>query len=393
MSADFDMEGEMRIKNTGLRGVTLADTKISYVNGEKGKLIYRGYNINDLARDSTFEEISYLLLKGNLPTKKEIAGFIKKLKKNRALPDSILKAMAEIDKHTPSMNVLGAVTSLLELEGSKKPQDKYSYVERSIDLISKFPTIITSWHNLRNETKIIAPRTDLTHSENFLYMLTGDGPDPELSKILDTCLILHADHTFNASTFAAREVASTRAGLYASVTAALGALSGELHGGANARVIETLNEIQSIEKARKYVSSKLDSHERVMGMGHAVYKTQDPRATILRTIAAKIGDPNLFNIAEALKKMTQEEFKKRKGRSIYPNVDFYSGIAYLKMGFPIDFFTPVFAASRVSGWCAHVMEERFAEAQPKPVLYRPKAEYIGDYCGKMECDYVKLDKR
>jgi citrate synthase len=387
------MEEETRIKNTGLRGVTLADTKISYVDGEKGRLIYRGYDINVLAKDSTFEETSFLLLYGDLPKKDEIASFDRKLKGRRELPKNIQQAMQGFDFKTHPMNVLQAVTSLLSSGDEQDKQDKTTLIEQSISLIAQFPSIITTWNHIRNKTKVISPNSDLSHATNFLYMLNGEVPSPEMERTLDICLILHADHTFNASTFAAREVASTRAGYHSCVSAAIGALSGELHGGANVRVIETLNEIGSKERVEEYVRAKLNSHERIMGMGHAIYRTFDPRALILEEQIKGMGDSDLLDIATKVKEVTQEEFRKRKDRDIFPNVDFYSGLIYGRMGFPKDLFTTIFAASRVSGWSAHIIEERFAEAQPKPVLYRPKAEYVGDYCGKLACKYLPIDKR
>jgi citrate synthase len=387
------MEEDKRIKNTGLRGVTLADTKISFVDGEKGKLIYRGYDINHLAEKSTFEEVAYLLLYGDLPKKDDLSVFEGKLRKKRGLPKSIRKAMSELDRATHPMTVLQAMTALLSPpDGPDKLPGKESLIEESISLIAKFPTVITSWNQIRKRNEAIPPRDDLTYAANFLYMLNGIEPSEEVAGVLDVCLILHADHTFNASTFAAREVASTRASLHSCVSAAVGALSGELHGGANTRVLEAFKEIGTVNRAEDYVKSKFDSHERIMGMGHAIYKTLDPRAKILARIAKEIGCP-FFEIATKVKDVTQSEFKNRKGGSIYPNVDFYSGIVYDRIGFSSDLFTTIFAAARVSGWCAHIIEEGLAEAQPKPVLYRPRAEYIGDYCGKMGCEYLSINKR
>jgi citrate synthase len=387
------MEEETKIKNTGLRGITLADTKISYVDGENGRLIYRGYDINVLAKNSTFEETAYLLLYGDLPKKDDLASFDRKLKERRGLPKGIQNVMKEFDYKTHPMNVLQAVTSLLIPGDEQEQTDKTSIIKQSISMIAKFPNIITTWNHIRNSTKSISPNRALSHAANFLYMLNGEIPSSEMARTLDICLILHADHTFNASTFAAREVASTRAKLPASISAAIGALSGELHGGANVRVMETLHEIGSKERVEEYVRRKFNSHDRVMGMGHAIYRNYDPRALILEELIKGMGDSDLLDIATKVKQVTQAEFRKRKNREIYPNVDFYSGLVYNRMGFPTDLFTTIFAASRVAGWSAHIIEERFAEAQPKPVLYRPKAEYIGDYCGKLACKYEPIEKR
>jgi citrate synthase len=228
-------------------------------------------------------------------------------------------------------------------------------------------------------------------------MLSGSLPDPDTARDFDTCLVLHAEHSFNASTFAGREVASTHAHLYASIVAALGALSGELHGGANSEVMRMLLEIGEVDRVRSWVTQKLQKGGKVMGMGHAVYHTEDPRATILRKISEKlaerIGDRKWYEITRAIEAATKEEFRKIKGKEIYANVDFFSASVYHMMNIPVDLFTPVFAISRVSGWAAHIIEEKFAEAQPKPELYRPDADYVGTYCGPQSCEYIPIEER
>ena len=227
-------------------------------------------------------------------------------------------------------------------------------------------------------------------------MMFDERPDPEIEKIFDICLILHADHTFNASTFTARQVASTRAHMYSAASAAIGALSGELHGGANYEVMKMLLEIGDIEKVEPWIKESMEKGERIMGMGHAVYKTYDPRAQVLkelsRKLAKKTGDP-WFDITEKVEATTISEIKKSKGRDIYPNVDLYSASLYYMLKIPMDLNTPIFAVSRVVGWAAHIIEEKFAEAAPKPALYRPKATYVGKYCGPEGCEYKTLDLR
>jgi citrate synthase len=227
-------------------------------------------------------------------------------------------------------------------------------------------------------------------------MMFGEKPDPEIEKIFDICLILHADHTFNASTFIARQVASTRAHIFSAASAAIGALSGELHGGANYEVMKMLLEIGDIEKVDTWVKEHIQKGERIMGMGHAVYKTYDPRAQVLkelsRELAEKTGDP-WYGITEKVETTTISEIKKLKGRDIYPNVDLYSASVYYMLKIPMDLNTPIFALSRVVGWAAHIIEEKFAEAAPKPALYRPKAVYVGKYCGPEGCEYKTLDLR
>ncbi len=228
-------------------------------------------------------------------------------------------------------------------------------------------------------------------------MLRGAPPDPETAQDFDICLILHAEHSFNASTFAGREVASTHAHMYASVAAAMGALSGELHGGANSEVMKMLLEIGEVGRVKAWVSDKLGKGGKIMGMGHAVYRTEDPRATVLRSICDRMvnrySDRRWVDISKAVEAATKEEFKKMKGKEIYPNVDFYSASVYYMMGIPRDLFTPVFAISRMSGLTAHIIEEKLAEAQPKAELYRPDADYVGTYCGPEACEFVPLDER
>jgi citrate synthase len=227
-------------------------------------------------------------------------------------------------------------------------------------------------------------------------MLKGEKPDNELERIFDVCLILHADHTFNASTFAAREVASTRAHMYSAVSAAVGALSGELHGGANLEVMKMLLEVKDKKNVEEWVKMRLKNGERVMGMGHAVYKTVDPRSTVLkelsRTLAEKTKMP-WYEITKTIEDSTVKFMKKDKKKEIFPNVDLYSASVYYMLGIPMDLNTPIFAISRVAGWSAHVIEERFAEAAPKPMLYRPKAVYVGKYAGPQGCEYIPIDKR
>ena len=228
-------------------------------------------------------------------------------------------------------------------------------------------------------------------------MLNDEKPDAELTRFFDTALVLHAEHSFNASTFSARQVASTRAHIYSAVAAAVGSLSGELHGGANVRVMEMLLKIGSVENVDAYVKGELEAGRVIFGLGHAVYQTDDPRAHILAPMSKKMGErtgqPQWYEISRVLEKRGKAIFKERKGIDIYVNVDFYSASLYYAMGIPIDLFSPLFAMSRVAGWSAHVIEEQYADAAPKPALYRPKSDYIGDYCGPDECSFVPMDDR
>jgi len=269
-------------------------------------------------------------------------------------------------------------------------------IKRAKMLISKIPTIVAVWDRIRSGKEIIKPSTEMTNAENFLYMLFGTKPKHEEAKIFDICLILHAEHSFNASTFAAREIASTKSHMYASITGAIAALSGSLHGGANTQVMKMLIEIANINNVEKWVNEKLESGNKIMGMGHAVYKTTDPRAEVLYRLSKTVNKDRQtpwFDMTEQVEKTTKKYFLQSRKQSIYPNVDLYSASLYFSLGIPMDLFTPIFAIARISGWSSHVIEEKFAEAAPKPALYRPKAEYVGRYCGPMGCEYNPIDMR
>jgi citrate synthase len=296
------------------------------------------------------------------------------------------------------MDVLqAAVPFLASYDPELREETREANFRKASRLIAKIPTIVAAWDRIRKGLEPVSPNPDLAHAGNFLYMLAGTPPDAETAKDFDTCLILHADHSFNASTFAGREVASTHAHMYASIAAALGALSGELHGGANSEVMQMFLEIGEVDRVRSWVSGKLQKGGKIMGMGHAVYHTEDPRATILRGICERMvgrsGDPRWCDLSKAIEAATQEEFRRLKGREIYANVDFFSAPVYHMMGIPRDLFTAVFAISRISGWAAHVIEEKFAEAQPKPELYRPDSDYVGNYCGLDGCQYIPVEER
>ncbi len=386
----------METKNIGLRGIEVADTRISNIDGEKGKLIYRGFDILDLTKNSTFEETAYLLLYDSLPTKQQLDEFNGKLIDARYIPKQMQKNMRNWRKDADPMDMLQAFVSALAGYYDEEFSNKDASYDKAINLIAKVPTIVASWHRIRNGLEPVEPDSSLSHAANFLYMMFGEKPDSEVEKIFDVCLILHADHTFNASTFTARQVASTRAHMYSAASAAIGALSGELHGGANTEVMKMLLEIAEVDKVEGWIKEKMSIGDRIMGMGHAVYKTYDPRAQVLkelsRKLAKKTKDP-WFDITEKVEITTISEMKSQKDRDIYPNVDLYSASLYYMLKIPMDLNTPIFAISRVVGWAAHIIEEKFAEAAPKPALYRPKATYVGKYCGPQGCEYQTLDLR
>ncbi|MEJ2725132.1 MAG: citrate synthase [Deltaproteobacteria bacterium] len=388
----------VNVKNIGLRGVTVADTKVSFIDGQKGVLIYRGYRIEQLAENSTFLEVAYLLLNGFLPKKKAMAEFEQAVLAARQVPEFVQESLAGWPKDANPMDVLQASVPLLAMADPDVKEDtREANMRMAIRLIARLPVLVAAWHRIRQNLDPLAPDESLSHAANFLWLLQGKKPDRETARDLDTCLLLHADHTFNASTFACREVVSTKAHMYAGVTAGIGALSGSLHGGANAQVMKMLLELESEKDIPAWVNSRIDRGERIMGMGHAVYKTMDPRARFLKNMARRLGEKTgqerWHELSLAIEKAGLEAFAKRGKTDIQPNVDFFSAPVYHIMGIPRDLMTTVFAVSRVAGWCSHIIEEKFAEAQEKPALYRPKAEYVGQYCGLMGCEYEPVEER
>jgi len=386
----------METKNVGLRDIPVADTKISCIDGEKGKLIYRGYDILDLTRKSNFEETCYLLLHDNLPNSKQLNDFSKLLRDARMIAPQMQKNMGNWRKDAHPMDVLQAFVAALAGYYHESGTEREISLQRAINLIAKVPTIIANWDRIRSGNDVIQPDNKLEHAANFLYMLTGERPEKDVEKIFDICLILHADHTFNASTFAAREVASTRAHMYSAVSAAVGALSGELHGGANQEVMKMLLEIKMEDNVTSWLEKRISNGNRIMGMGHAVYKTVDPRSLVLKELSkklSKITQQKWFDITNKIENETIRIMKENKSSDIFPNVDLYSASVYYMLGIPMDLNTPIFALSRVSGWCAHVIEEKFAEAAPKPMLYRPKANYVGKYDGPQGSKYIPIEER
>lgn len=392
------MEECVPTKNTGLRGVKVATTKISDVDGKAGKLIYRGYPVSDLSGKVSFEEVAYLLLYEKLPNAAELSGFKDRLSATRELPEELIAVFRNMPQSALPMDVLQAsVAMLASYDPAIKTSSQDTAMESAIRLIAKFPTVVATWDRIRNGLEPLDPNPNLETGANFLYMLSGDMPDDELAGFFDTCLVLHAEHAFNASTFAVREVASTMAHMYASVAAGVGSLSGGLHGGANTRVMQMLLKIDALENVENYVKEVIDTGGKIMGLGHAVYKTDDPRAHILapmsRAMGVRKGDTRWYEISKLLEKTGKAAFREKKGREIYVNVDFYSASLYYYMGIAVDLFTPIFAISRIAGWTAHFIEEQFGTAAPGTALYRPDSDYVGEYCGPEECIWVPLDER
>jgi citrate synthase len=336
------------VKNTGLRGITVADTKISFIDADKGVLIYRGYRIEELAERSTFAEVAYLLLNASLPGKEELEEFKSRVTEAREVPPYVVACMKHWPKEAKPMDVLQACVPVLAMADPELAEEsREAHVRMAIRLIARVPVVVAAWHRIRNGLEPLSSDSNLSHAANFLWQLHGKRPDEETARALDVCLILHADHTFNASTFACREVVSTRAHMYAGITAGIGALSGSLHGGANAEVMRMLLELQSEKDIPAWVKARLDKGDRIMGMGHAVYKTMDPRARFLKDMAFRIGkktgQSRWHDLSTQIEKAGLEEFKKRGKTEIQPNVDFFSAPVYHMMGIPRDLMTPIFA--------------------------------------------------
>lgn len=392
------MKETVSIKNTGLRGVTVADTKISFIDGVQGILIYRGYRIEELAEKSSFLETAYLLLKGELPSAEELSEFAKQVFDHSSLPGYVVQCLTKLPVSSDPMDVLQAAVPLMAMDDPDLQSESREANERMAQrLIGRLPTVVAAWHRIRNGLEPLDPDPTLGHAGNFLWMVHGKKPDERTARDLDCCLVLHADHTFNASTFACREVCSTRAHMYASVAAGIGALSGSLHGGANMRVMKMLLELEHEPDIEEWVRTQIDGGKKIMGMGHAVYKTMDPRAKYLKEMATRLASSSGVEIWDKLSKTIErvatEEFNSRGKTEIRPNVDFFSAPVYHMMGIERDLFTPIFAISRIAGWCSHIIEEKFGEAQDKPMLYRPEAQYVGNYCGLMGCVYEPLKER
>src|SRR5919112_2456203 len=342
----------MDARNIGLRNIEVADTKICSIDGNNGKLIYRGYDILDLVNHSTFEETSYLLLLGELPRNGQLSDFSRRLREARCLPKELLASMNNRLRTARPMDVLqSSVCGLADYDPDLDDDTKEANINRAINLISKIPTIVAAWERIRNNKEIVTPASEENHASNFLYMLSGTKPHPKEAKIFDICLILHAEHSFNASTFAAREIASTRAHMYSCIGGAIGALSGELHGGANVQVMRMLLEIDDMSNVEKWVETRLQHGGRIMGMGHAVYRTTDPRAEILSRLSSAMSKQTgtkWFEITERIENFTRKYMLENKRQAIYPNVDLYSASLYYSMGIPMDLNTPIFAISRIS---------------------------------------------
>jgi citrate synthase len=372
----------------GLEGIIAAESEICQIDGASGRLYYRGYSIEDLARHSSFEETTYLLLNEKLPTEPELADFARRMRQSRDLSPAIQNMIRDFPPAGSPMELLQSVISYLS--SSVEHQIQHSATcncRRTLHQIAQMTTVLATYRRFREGKSYVESRPDLSHGANFLYQLRGEEPSPGEGRILDTCLLLHAEHGFNASTFTARVVASTYSTCYCSISAAIGALAGFLHGGANERVMNMVDEIGSKANIEPWLDKALSEHRKVMGMGHRVYKAKDPRATVMEEMLADLSqNRDDLRLYEFLKQL-EGGFRARmeeKGKPIYPNVDFFSGAVYTMLGIPKYLFTPIFAAARSAGWLAHILEQRKDNR-----IFRPRALFVGPE----PRPYVPLEKR
>jgi len=374
---------ESAAPTAGLRGVTAASSSISDVNGEKGELIYEGYNIHDLARYSTFEEVVFLLWHKRLPTRVELDELKRSLAEHYELPKEIIDLMRRFPPNADPIDTLRTAVSALEFyDSAARDLSRAAALKTAIKLTGQFPALVATGDRLRRGLEPVKPGKTKNIATNFLYLLRGEMPAENEARIFDSCLVLHADHELNASTFTARVVAGTLATMYAGVTGAIAALSGPLHGGANTAVMRTLLEIGEVENVEPFIKQALASKRKIMGFGHAVYRTEDPRATHLRQFSKEMGERAGNTKWYDMSRQVEAVMMREKG--LYPNVDFFSASAYYMMGIPLDLFTPIFAVSRISGWTGHILEQ-YADNK----LIRPRAEYIGP----RDLKYVPIEQR
>ena len=367
----------------GLEDVIAANSAISDIIGPQGKLTYRGIDIHDLARHSSFEETTYLLWFGALPTREALGEFSAELSSHRALPPPVLTLMKDFPRNATPMDALRtALSALAFYDPQAHDASSDANVDKAIRVTAQTATIVAAYEQIRRGREPVEPDRAGSHAENFLRMLFGAEPDPLYVRAMDLALILHADHELNASTFAARVTAATLADMYSAVVSAIGALAGPLHGGANEQVMKMLQKIGDPARVEAYVTERLQAHQKISGFGHRVYRTEDPRATHLRQMSRQLGEHvgNLrwYEISRKVEEVVMQQ------KHLYANVDFYSASCYFTMGIPIDMFTPVFAVSRVSGWTAHILEQ-YADNR----LIRPRAEYVG----LTDVAYVPIDRR
>ena len=369
----------------GLEGVVANSTRLSDVRGDEGQLIYCGYDINELVGKVSYKEVVYLLWHRKLPNRKELDTFVRELRSQRQLPEPVIAFLKSAPRDAGPMDVMRTAISMLGLYDPEMEKEATPEINRrrAVSITAKIGVIAAYFHRARNGKTLPPVRDDLTEAEHFLYLMCGEPQSKEASDTLDVAFILHADHGMNASTFSARVTISTLSDFYSAITAAIGTLKGPLHGGANEGVIHMLEEIGSVDKVDAYIEKQLAEKKKIMGIGHRVYKTLDPRAPHLRAMAIKLseklGDPKWIKMSERIAQIMKEK------KNLNANVDFYSATVYYSLGIPTDLFTPVFAIARTAGWTAHVLEQLEDNR-----LYRPLSEYVGEPASKK---VVPIDER
>ena len=359
-------------KPSGLEGIVAASTALSHVFGDEGRLVYRGYEIHELAGRTSFEEVAFLLYHGHLPDAEELSDFQRRLNARRRLPDGVTELIHSLPTDTAPMDALrtgiSAIGNFLEDEIDDEPD-----LDEALLLLGMVPSILATFHRYRQGLDPIAPRDDLNTAQSYLYQLTGEEPTEDHWQPLETYLILLADHGLNASTFTARVIASTGSDICSALTGAVGALKGPLHGGAPSKVLDMLNEIGSASNVETWLTAAMDRGDRLMGFGHRVYKAEDPRAEILRDLARRASDPDFFALSYTTEQRALAMLEERKpGRRLYTNVEFYSAAVLAAVGLPGDMFTPTFAVARTAGYTAHVLEQVANNR-----LIRPQSEFVG----------------
>jgi citrate synthase len=372
----------------GLEGVIAAESKICRVDGENGKLYYLGYSIEDLARNVDFEETTYLLLYGELPNRQQMGAFSRRMRASRDLAPEILNMIRTFPEDAHPMELLQSVISYLSGYVQHKIHHSPTCNCRdTLHQVAQLASVVAAWRRFHEGKEYVQPRDDLSHGANFLYMMRGEEPDDYEGKVMDTCLVLHAEHGFNASTFTARVVASTMSTCYCSISAAIGSLFGSLHGGANEKAMAMVEEIGSKDNASEWVNRALENNQKIMGMGHRVYKAKDPRSIIMEEFLTELSkrrnDTRSHDVLREVEKTFRARMEK-KGKPLYSNVDFFSGAVYDLLGIPRILFTPIFAIARAPGWLAHILEQRRDNR-----IFRPKSLYVGSEAR----EFVPMDKR
>ncbi|MCC6314267.1 MAG: citrate/2-methylcitrate synthase [Thermomicrobiales bacterium] len=371
-------------KPEGLEGVVAAATALSHVFGEEGRLVYRGYDIHELAGNASFEEVAHLLWIGHLPNRTELDAFCAKLWDNRSLPEGVLTTLRALPADAAPMDALRTGVSAFGAIDHQRFEPAPD-LDEAIALTARVPSILAAFFRLRQGKEPVPPRNDLNTAQNYLYQLFGVVPEKRHWQPLQVYLVLLADHGMNASTFTARVIASTQSDLCSAITGAVGALKGPLHGGAPSKVLDMLSEIGAAENVDAWLTDALDRGERLMGFGHRVYKAEDPRAEILRGMAEEASDPDFFALSKRTEDRALEMLAERKpGRRLYTNVEFYSAAVLAAVGLPGDMFTPTFAVSRTVGWTAHVLEQTANNR-----LIRPQSEFVG----RTDKRFTSIDER